>query len=288
LQESNTMRGRWAAWFVAAVLAAASGCHSSAHRVESELHAREVEAQELREQLDGYKAHNQALEIELRALRGDPWALGPGPGPVVPPALVPPAYPIRSLTLGRQTGGYPSEHGYGDEALQVFAEPRDAEGHTVKVPGSALLVQAIEITPEGLKRPLSTWDIPPDELRNTWRSGLLSTGYSLTLPWKVWPSTDKLRVVAQLRLPDGRVYEADKDVIIHPAPGAHRPAPAPAPSGAPVLPPPTPVPPGDKAPGPVLPPPGMSDRRDPQAIWHASQPAPAAEILRPALLERDR
>jgi hypothetical protein len=276
------MRRPWAGWFVAALLAAASGCHSC-HHVEAELRSREVEARELRDELEGCKAHNTALEIELRSLRGEGCGFGPGPPP---PGVVPPAYPIHSLTLGRQTGGYPSDHGHGDEALQVLAEPRDAEGHAVKVPGSALLVQVVEITPEGLKRPLSTWDVPPDQLRNAWRSGLMNTGYSVTLPWKVWPSTEKLRVVVQLRLPDGRVFEADKDVNLHLPPAPKGPLPPPSPSGPPLLPPPTPVPPAGKPQGPILLPAGQS--REPAAIWHTAEPEPAAEVLPPVPLDGKR
>src|SRR5207248_3096268 len=105
-------------------------------------------------------------------------------------------------------------------------EPHDAEDQAVKVPGS-LLVTALEITPEGGKRPLSTWEIPPDQLRRSWHSGLLSTGYTLVLPWKTPPATEKLRVVAQFKVPDGRVFEADKDVTIHLPPPGSRPGPSP-------------------------------------------------------------
>src|SRR5262249_382170 len=66
------------------------------------------------------------------------------------------------------------------------------------------------------------------------------SGYQMVLPWKVWPSTEKLRVVAQLRLPDGRTFESDKDVSIRLTPVARRkqlPA-DPTPAEEPVLPPP--------------------------------------------------
>jgi hypothetical protein len=277
------MRGPWAVWFVAAALAGCGGCRSNCHLVESELRTREMQVRELREELDGIRAHNQALEIELRALRGDGCTVLPGPGPV--PAIIPPAYPVRSLSLGRQTGGHPSDCGAGDDALQVLAEPRDAEGQAVKVPGSALLVQAIEITSEGIKRPLSSWEVPPEQLRNSWRSGLLSTGYTLTLPWKVPPSTDKLRVVAQLRLPDGRVYEADKDITVRLPPHAARPI---LPPATPVPPPPTTLPPAGQPQGPMLPPAGTEGVPGAGSPWHTGTPGPAVEVLRPVALDKDR
>ncbi len=101
----------------------------------------------------------------------------------------------------------------------MVAEPLDADNQAVKVPGS-LFIQALEITPAGLKQPLSTWQISDDELRRSWRAGLLSTGYVLVLPWKVWPTNDKLRVVVQFHTADGRLFEADKDVTIRVVPAA--------------------------------------------------------------------
>jgi hypothetical protein len=277
--------------------AAAGGCHGGGQRdlVEAEARARELELHDIKGELACCRAHNQAMEIELRTLRGE------GYPPGVPGDHPPPVFPVCSIVLGRQTGGHPCDHGPGDEALQVQVEPHDPEGHAVKVPGSALFVEAVEITPEGLKHPLCSWDVPPEQLRNCWRQGLFSTGYVVTLPWKVWPACERLRVVAQLRLPDGRTFEADKDVTIHLCPGPH-PAPAPpasvqpapgtptlpqpapaSPPGAPVLPLPKPLAP-EKSSGPELPLP----EKVPSGVWHAPEPEPAAEIGRPVLMTGDR
>jgi hypothetical protein len=281
------MGGRWAWRFGWVLLVAAAGCHNSRRDlVEAELRAKEMELRDTKDELCCARAHNQALDIELRSLRGEGYPPGIVGGHPVP------VYPVCSIALGRQTGGHPADHGPGDDALQVQVEPRDPEGHVVKVPGSALFVEAVEITSEGLKHPLSTWDVPPEHLRETWRSGLFSSGYSVTLPWKVWPTTERLRVVAQLKLADGRTFEADKDVTIHPTPGVHPPPasspgtpvlPAPKPSpGAPVLPQPKPVPP-EKSPGPELPP----VDNVPPGVWRAPPPEPAAEIQRPVLITED-
>ncbi len=51
---------------------------------------------------------------------------------------------------------------------------------------------------------------------------MLTTGYVLVLPWKVYPSQHKVRVVAQLKIADGRLYEADRDVTVRLAPPALR------------------------------------------------------------------
>jgi len=274
---------RWPAalLFGMALVALGSGCRSC-DPVESELRAREQDVRELREELERSQLYNQALQQELGAVRGEPCT--PDAKPVA-------AYPVRSVALGRQTGGRPSDHGPGDDALQVLLEPRDPEGQAIKAPGS-LVVQAIEVNPQGLKTPLSAWEIPPDQLRRAWRSGLFTNGYSLTLPWKVYPSTEKLRVVAQFRTADGRLFEADKDITVRLTPEAQR-KPLPPADGGPVLP----------APNNVLPPPhplepgangGAEAARFTPAgqghttstsLWHKAVPPPAAEILRPVPVE---
>jgi hypothetical protein len=271
------MRGPQAVWIGMALMALASGCRSC-DQVESALRAREHDVRELREELERSELYNLALQQELRMMRGETC-----PQPFEQPCM---GYPVRSLTLGRQTGGRDVACGDGDDALQVVLEPRDPEGQSIKVPGTAL-IQVLEITAEGLKRPLSTWDISAEQLRQSWRTGLLTTGYVLCLRWKIYPATEKLRVVAQLRLTDGRMFEADKDVTIRLPPAQKRvitqpmppvdPAPTPE---KPTLPPPKPVDPPESGPSIEQP---ASESAAP-TVWRAVRPpssAPAAQILQP-------
>jgi len=267
-----------------ALLAGPGGCrhHNRCDQVESELRAREDDVRHLKDELDRSEFFNQALSRELAAVRGLPGPHGVPEKPSEP-------YPVRSLRLGRQTGGRASDHCFGDDALQVQVEPLDCENQAIKAPGS-LYVEVLEVTKEGLKRPLSSWEVPPPELRRKWQNGLFTTGYLLTFPWKVAPSTEKLRVLARFQMVDGRLFEADKDVTVHllpeplrrqvlPAPTPTAPAPAPAPgpkAPAPTLPSPYEVIP--KAPTPV--PPGMPVSEGP--LLTRGRPAkPAAELLRP-------
>lgn len=268
----------------AALAASAIGCHSgNCDLVESQLRARETDVHLLRAELDRAHAVNQGLQQEVAAAQAGWPAAACAPGVM--------AYPVRTLTLGRGTGGYDADDCPGDEALQVVVEPRDADEQVVKAPGS-LVVQALEVAPEGVKRPLSSWEVSEDELRRSWRNGLLSTGYTLTLPWKLWPSTEKVRVVVQFRAPDGRLFEADKDVCVRLAPGARRPAApvGPPPREVPTLPPPKPLEPAPE--GPLLDPaslgkPAPADAGPKKADFRAPafEPypfvTPAAEILRP-------
>ena len=49
---------------------------------------------------------------------------------------------------------------------------------------------------------------------------MLTTGYYLSLPWKVLPTTETVRVIVRLTTPDQRVFEADKDIKVRLVPGA--------------------------------------------------------------------
>jgi hypothetical protein len=215
-----------------ALCLACAGCRSNCDLVEAELRTREMQLIDLRNEREHLVSHNQALQREIAALRGgSPLHLSPEEAAQV--------YPLRSLVLGRQTGGLDDDGKPGDEALQVFVEPRDLDGHTIKAPGT-LIVRTAEITPEGLKRPLCSWEVSGDTLRRSWRSGLLSTGYYLVLPWKAWPTYEKVRVIAQLTMSDGRTFEAEKDVTVRLVPVANRKPLPEIPGGAegPWLPPP--------------------------------------------------
>jgi hypothetical protein len=207
----DPMRG-----FLTVLLAAAmagAGCQSC-DLVEAELRTRERQLRETREELDRTEAYNEALQNEVKDLRQSP-------SNKISPEQASQIYTLKGIGLGRQTGGYDEDSVPGDEALQVVLEPRDPDGHAIKAPGS-LHVIALEVSSEGLKMPLSSWDVGPDQLRRTWRNGLLSTGYYVVLPWKKWPSSNRLRVVAQFTLTDGRVFEAEKDVTIRLVPNAYR------------------------------------------------------------------
>ena len=261
--------------FSVVLLIAVGGCRSC-DRVQAELRARETDVRELREELDRCGVYNQTLQQEVQTLRGQ---LGMPSDGSAPPA----AYPVQSLVLGRQTGGRSNDVCPGDDALQVQVEPRDPEGQAIKAPGQ-LVVNALEITSEGIKRPLSTWVIPPEQMQRSWKAGLLTTGYVFNLPWKVWPSTEKLRITAQFQLADGRVFEADRDVTVRltplnrrpkvvstePPPAAPTVQPAPIPESKPAA---APMPTGERTPV-LLPAPRLVTPAEPEPPAHILSPVP--------------
>lgn len=193
------------------LLACSLGCRANCDLVEAELRTKEGQLDELKQQLDRKDCEVESLETELEHLQRR--AYKPEPG--ADTTALTPAPRLKRITLGRMTGGYDEKPDcIGDEALQVLLEPRDCDDQSVKAPGS-LHIELYEVNSQGLKTPLSQWDLTTRELRRKWDAPLIGgPSYRVTLPWKSWPSTEKLRVVARFTTPDGFPYEADKDITI--------------------------------------------------------------------------
>jgi hypothetical protein len=217
------------------LLLTSMGCRNKTDVVEMELRTREHLYRDLLEEQQRSEGRIQALQLEIDALRK---------GSKITPEQAASTYGLKRIVLGRSTGGFDKDGLPGDELLEVVVEPRDYDDHAIKAPGT-LNVTTLEITPQGVKIPLSTWDISAEQLRQHWKQGLLSTGYTLTLPWKQFPVHEQVRVVVRFVTPDQRVYEADKDVKVRLVPGASAkrlestpellPIPAPAPETGPTL-----------------------------------------------------
>ncbi|MBN9121936.1 MAG: hypothetical protein J0I06_22810 [Planctomycetes bacterium] len=252
------------------------GCKSNNRYdlIEAELRTRERELADTRAQLD--QSRNLLRAYEVAQQRGAPAPVGGG------------VYlPVKEIAIGRGTGGVDEDGNPGDEGLLVVIVPRDGDGSAVKVPARAL-VAAWEITPAGLKNLIGSWDVPADRLRSTWKSGFISTGYFVALPWQTPPSTDRVRIAVRLVTTDGRAFEADRDVNVKPpypprgGAGNVLPYPQPAVPGLPSTPvrPGVPMitpPPGGRQPLlPEMPPPGV-----PPAI-----PPGTEELPPPAPVER--
>ena len=244
---------------VATVLLAASGCRSSPEREElllAELRTRTRELEETREELIRHRQLNQLYQNQAVPVWG---------GASFKATTDTPTYPLKEIALGTGTGGVDDDQLPGDESLMVMLVPKDLDGTAVKVPGQAFIT-ALEVSSEGLKTPIAKWEVPAEQLRRTWKSGLLSSGYAIPLQWERPPTQPKIRVVVRFQTIDGKEFEADKDITVQLLPGVSLP---PASGEMPVFP---------AQPGPVLPPPfpggggGMSE---------LPPPGPAAKLLPP-------
>jgi hypothetical protein len=186
-----------------------SGCRNNTGKLENELRTRDQMYREALEEQRRIEGHNLQLRQEVDALRNA--------GKKSPDQ--PSTFGVKRIVLGRATGGVDQDNIPGEELLQVVMEPRDSEDHSFKAPGT-LHIYAFEVNPQGIKVPLSMWEITPDKLEPTWKTGLLSTGYTLTMPWKVLPIYENMRIVVRFTTPDGRAFEADRDIKVRLVPGA--------------------------------------------------------------------
>ena len=215
----HALPSRRACWLVLVLLA---GCRSNPKYdlIEAELRTRDRELAETRAELTHAKHLNDAF------------GRGLGHGPTVIAGGGAPNLPLREITLGSGTGGLDMDGVPGDELLQVVIVPKDDDGSAIKVPAKAT-VQAFEISRDGLKTCIGSWDVSPEQLRRTWRGGLFTTGYFISLQWDKPPVGEKLRIAVRLTTLDGRPYETDKDVSVRPLGGL--------PPQAEELPPPSPA-----------------------------------------------
>ncbi len=251
------------AW-VAVILLAAVGCRNSrSELVEAELRTRDRQVRELQGDLLQSSSMNEALENTLRAQQCNQPVSRPVTGFLSQ---------VKDIQLGRGTGGIDEDKLPGDEGLQVVMIPRDIDGSPIKAAGT-LKVTALEISPEGIKTPLSTWDISSLQLRKSWRSGLISTGYFVAVPWQKPPTTEKLRIVATFMPLEGGVFEAEKDVTVKLLPEAMR-GPPPV-TGPATLGPPLPGVAGPALPSntpPIAPPPRPAPPTTESKRWQSVNP----------------
>ena len=82
----------------------------------------------------------------------------------------------------------------------------------------------MEFTPEGQKIPIGRWDVTAEQLRKSWKGGLLGSGYFLPLQWDLPPVSTRVRVAVVFVTNDGKQFESDRDVTVKPLPGVSRPS----------------------------------------------------------------
>ena len=217
-----------AGWRFAFVSAAATtllfaGCRPNKRYdlIEAELRTRDKELCTTRAALDQARVINRAYEQQ----QGGPIP-GSSPSQRITSAGGGGIY-VRDIQLGRGTGGIDEDGVPGDEALMVIVVPRDEDSSAVKVPARAL-VAAWEVDSAGLKHSIGTWEVSAEHVRRTWRTGLFSSGYHITLPWQTFPTTERVRIAVRLTTTDGKALEADRDVTVKPVAGSGRSIPYPS------------------------------------------------------------
>ena len=176
-------------------------------KLETTIRQRDQRIIQLQEDIDKLAGYNLALQTEVRIMRGQP----------LPSACDPftPLYPVRSLVVGRSTAPIDEDRLPGDEGIQVVLEPRDADGKLQRAPAPGS-VTILEVDSQGLKSPIGTWDYTPEQMRSSWKQGLLTSGFVLNCLWQASPKSDRVKILASFTMEDGRRFEAEKDLAIKP------------------------------------------------------------------------
>lgn len=206
---------------VLSLLLLMTGCSSLTRQrqeqdlVEADLRSQERHIQELKEQLERKEGAIHGLDLEVERLQQSAIKNQPAGEPQAPGV-------IKEITLGRLTGGYRNNpRSLYDDSVQFLIEPKDADGHSIKMPGS-VHIELFEYPPNGVKVPLSAWDISARELRRSWDQPLFGgPAYRILVPFKALPANERMRVLVRFTTLDGKLFEAEKDFSIRlPGPGS--------------------------------------------------------------------
>jgi hypothetical protein len=207
------------------VLLGMTGCNNQKQELlENEMRARDFQYRDLLDCMKKTEFHNQELQNEIQALRS---------GSKITPELAAQNFGLKRIVLGFLTMGVNSGNAPGDDLLQVIVEPHDVNEDTIKVPGS-MQITAQEVSAQGIKTLISTWDISQDQVRKSWKQGMFGTGYYFKLPWQNRPQYENVRVTVRFVLSDHREFQADKDVKVRLAPRDMLPKPQPLPEEPPL------------------------------------------------------
>ncbi|MCJ7543751.1 MAG: hypothetical protein MUP47_04165 [Phycisphaerae bacterium] len=134
---------------------------------------------------------------------------------------------VTSLEMGRRSGGVDKVGQDGDDAVIVYLQPVDADGHVIKAAGD-VTVQLYDLANPPAENLIGEFHWPVEEMGKTWAGGFLgSSHFSLLCPWPAGPPAHN-QITVRATFTDyltGKTFTAQKIVSVH-LPGA---APTPAP-----------------------------------------------------------
>ncbi len=91
-------------------------------------------------------------------------------------------YHIKSIKIGSYTNFYDEDKTQSEKGktkLVVYLEPIDDTGDSVKA-GGEIEVQLWDLSQKENEARLAQWKVEPNELKNLWLGGMLSSGYRLS------------------------------------------------------------------------------------------------------------
>lgn len=199
------------------VLLAAALCGCASSRSQDLLEARLREQEEM---LSSYQSQLDRMERDLELARRESddlrGRLAGNEGMAVPADEADAHYRAMGVQFSPlMTGGADLDQRPGDDAVAVVVFPHDAEGETVKLPGS-MQIEAFDLSrPEGAQR-IGQWSFNMTETRRHWHKGVIQSGYQFELPWQEPPQSDKVLLHGRLVTTDGRQFDATHTIRVSP------------------------------------------------------------------------
>lgn len=193
---------------LAVLVATLQGC-ATCELVEAELRVKNEQVEQLELQVHHMQAEINALRQTVQQYQQE--VVNPEKENVVNGSAV--AYTtaaISRISFGLPTGGSDANRDGFDEALTVVVSCHDYDGDIFKCPGT-LYLRAFEVAG---KRTVGEWEFTNEELRDSWRSTLVSQGYQLVIPWQRPPESSPIKLIAEFVTLEGRRFVLEKEIPV--------------------------------------------------------------------------
>jgi len=116
----------------------------------------------------------------------------------------------------RRTGGMELDGQPGDDALSVLIEPRNAQGQFV-ARSAAISIVLLDPLQRGEEARFARWDFDRETTRRMLKPDGLDRGLYVRVPWPdVPPDVERLHLFVRYAADDGRVVEADREILVRP------------------------------------------------------------------------
>lgn len=206
---------------LAASLAAGCAVRGNVDMLESELRRQEAVQEDLTDQIKVAREELRVARTDADSLRAQLAGRG-GAALVAEQADV--LYRAEALQFGALlSGGFNRDGLPGDEGISALLLPVDSGGDLVKLAGTVEL-ELFDMSLDADRQRLGRWQFSAEEVREHWHKGFMSAGYLFRLDWQQPPASSELTVHARLTAPDGRQFDATKQVKVVP-PGTNPDAP---------------------------------------------------------------
>jgi hypothetical protein len=199
-----------AAPILGATLALSLAACSSGSRVASENDRLRLKNLELTKQVEGLTLERSELKAKLaEANRARESALAPDVLDAIPRCA--------GIEIDSLSGWTPTDRSAPVTGAVIYLLPKDGRGRFVQIVGT-LTVDATVLPQSGATSnqvPIQTKTLVPAELRESYRSGFMGTGYTIELPIPTNPAARSSTLVLRARFVDaltGQTWSAERTV----------------------------------------------------------------------------